>query len=156
MGLSENLQQESVERLARRQPVVGKASDPLKELVRRMREAKLGCAIIVDDDQKPIGMFTESMLREILLHKPGCLDETVDKHMSDRWPWVRITDPVEDVLEAMELKNVRFLCVVDEDDRLHSLTGQKSLTEYIAEHFPGQVMVQRAGTGPTMHEREGA
>lgn len=156
MGLSENLQQETVDRLALRKPVVGIATDTVEDLVQRMREAKLGCAVIVDDDRKPIGMLTESMLREILLHKPESLLETVAKHMSDRWPWVRLSDPVADVLEAMELKNVRFLCVVDEEDRLHSLTGQKCLMEYVADHFPSQVMVQRVGSVPTLHEREGA
>ena len=43
----------------------------------------------------------------------------------------------------------RFLCVLDEDGRTRvALTGQKGLSEYIADHFPQQVMVQRVGGKP--------
>jgi hypothetical protein len=45
--------------------------------------------------------------------------------------------------------------VVDEEGKVTALAGQKSLMEYVAEHFPGQVMVQRIGC-PPCSEREGA
>ena len=75
--------------------------------------------------------------------------------MAKQWPWVQTSDPIVDVLEAMLTKNVRFLCVVDEEGRVVGLTGQKGLMEYVAEHFPGQVMVQRVGCAPYLN-REGA
>lgn len=156
MGLSENLASETVRRMALREPVTGRAEQRVADLVRRMRDGKLGCAVIVDDDQKPVGMLTECMMRDLVLHKPAALDDPVEKHMADRWPWVTLDDPVADVLEAMELKNVRFLCVVDADGKLQGVTGQKGLMEYVADHFPSQVMVQRVGSVPTLHEREGA
>ncbi len=56
----------------------------------------------------------------------------------------------------MKIKNVRFLCVVDEDRRVVGLTGQKGLMEYVADHFPRQVMVQRIGCTPFLATREGA
>ena len=67
-----------------------------------------------------------------------------------------MTDPIADVLAALELKNVRFLAVLDEEGRLVGLTGQKGLMEYVADHFPGQVAVQRINCGPFPQEREGA
>ena len=66
------------------------------------------------------------------------------------------SDPIVSVLESLELKNIRFLAVVDEDGRLAGLTGQKGLMEYVADHFPGEVMVQRVGQTPFLHQREGA
>ncbi len=56
----------------------------------------------------------------------------------------------------MLLKNVRMLCVVDEQGRVVGLTGQRGLMEYVAEHFPGEVMVQRIGQPSYMSDREGA
>ena len=84
------------------------------------------------------------------------LDDPVSMHTADRFPWVSSTDPVAQVLESMQVKNVRFLCVVDEAGRVTGVTGQKGLMEYIAEHFPNQVMVQRIGREAQMHQREGA
>lgn len=156
MGLQENMQKEPVSRLAIREPVTADRETTVRQAIALMRERKLGCTIVIDPDGKPIGMFTESMLTDLLAENAAGIDEPVEKHMSEQWPWVRSTDPIVDVLEAMELKNTRFLCVVDEDDRLVGLTGQKGLMEYVAEHFPGQVMVQRIGGKPYSLDREGA
>ena len=110
---------------------------------------------MVDDDQKPIGIFTESMLTQLMAHGAAPLDDPVRLQMADRLPWVKKSDPIVDVLEAMQAKNIRFICVVDEGGRVAGLTGQKGLMEYIAEHFPRQVMTQRVGSPPPRN-REGA
>jgi predicted transcriptional regulator len=120
-----------------------------------MRSRELGCVFVVDADHKLIGMFTESMLTQQLAHGKALLDEPIKSHMSDHWPWVQMADPIADVLEAMNVNNTRFICVVDKDGRAAALTGQKGLMEYIADHFPSQVMVQRIGCSPTL-DREGA
>ncbi|NIP85141.1 MAG: CBS domain-containing protein [Planctomycetales bacterium] len=156
MGLQENMQQEPVSRLALRDPVTATAETPLREAIGRMRDQGLGCTVVVDEEGKPVGMFTESMLTQLLAQEAANMDDAVARHMAHQWPWVHVTDPIVHVLEAMELKNVRFLCVVDADGRLIGLTGQKGLMEYVADHFPGQVMVQRIGGKPYPQDREGA
>jgi len=156
MGLQDNLRQEPVRRLALRQPVMVTPASSLREAIVAMRERQLGCAVITNSEQKPIGMFTEGMLTKLLAAKSLCLDDPIERHMAGQWPWVRLSDPIIDVLRAMELKNIRFICVVDDEGRLAGLTGQKGLMEYIAEHYPGQVMVQRIGGKPYSQTREGA
>jgi predicted transcriptional regulator len=156
MGLMENMRNEHVARLALREPVKVAPETPIRDVIQRMRDAHLGCAIIIDGDNKPTGMFTESMLTQLLVHNREALNEPVSQHMATQWPWVMLSDPISHVLEAMQMKNVRFICVVDEQGRLAGLTGQKGLMEYVAEHFPEQVMVQRIGSTPYLQEREGA
>ncbi len=156
MGLQENFRNEQVRQLEMRDPVVVTADVTLREALTQMRERNVGCAIVVDEDRKPQGMFTESMLVEMLSHGPLSLDEPIEKYMADRCPWVRMDDPIADVLDAMQLKNIRMLCVVDEQNRVVGLTGQRGLMEYVAEHFPGEVTVQRVGQSPYLSDREGA
>ena len=156
MGIHENIQTELVSQLAIREPVTASRTTTTRDAIVRMREKKLGCVIVVDDDQKPIGIFTESMITQMIAKGGLILDAPVSDVMSQQCPWVKVTDPVGDVLEAMELKNIRFLAVVDDDGRITGLTGQKGLMEYVADHFPGQVMVQRVGIKPYMEQREGA
>ncbi len=155
MGLFENVKNERVSSLNLRDPVLVKPTDKLRDTVLEMRQQNLGCAILVDDDRKPVGMFTENMLTQIVANHPEAMDDPVDKHAANPWPQVKLSDPIGAVLDALELKNIRFLSVVDDDGCIAGLTGQKGLMEYVADHFP-QVTVQRVGQSPTMHTREGA
>jgi CBS domain-containing protein len=156
MGLQQNLQDEPVRKLSLRVPATAIAETTVRDAIMRMRERKLGCTVVVDDNDKPIGIFTESALTQLMIDPgPQVVDEPIAEHMS-QYAWVKLTDPITYVLEAMQLKNVRFLCVLDEDGRLAGLTGQKSLIEFVADHFPSQVMVQRIGGEPYTTKREGA
>ena len=154
MGLFENMKSEPVSKLNLRKPVTVSSDDKLRDVIKAMQAANLGCAIVVDDDQKPVGMFTESMLTQIVFD--DVLDDPISKHAADRWPQISLTDPIVSVLEAMEVKNIRLMSVIDEEGKVAGVAGQKGLMEYIADHFPGQVMVQRIGQKPYMQEREGA
>ncbi|MCA9069215.1 MAG: CBS domain-containing protein [Planctomycetaceae bacterium] len=156
MGLRENTQTEPVKTLNLRTPILVGKDATLRQCIEKMRDGKLGCVIVVDADQKPVGLFTEAMLRHLLLDSPVSLNDPIESRMATAYPWCRLTDPVETVLEAMELKNHRFVVVVDETGQIAGLTGQKGLMEYVAEQFPQEVMVQRVGTKPFPEQREGA
>lgn len=156
MGLQENLHSETVRELALREPVTVHPDTPVREVVEKMKARRLGCAIVVDAGHKPLGMFTESMLIERLSAGERELNTSVSDWMATQWPCVNEHDPIVDVLDAMRTRNVRFLCVVDDDGKLVGLTGQRGLLEYVADHFPSQVMVQRIGGTPHLRSREGA
>ncbi|MFC1757339.1 CBS domain-containing protein [Planctomycetota bacterium] len=156
MGLFENMTRDSVGDLNMREPVLVRPDETVRSVVKLLHDQRIGCAILVDDDKKPIGMFTESMLSQLVIKNPSAIDEPVGTHAAKRWPQVCITDKVASVLDALEVKNTRFLAVVDEEGRVCGLAGQKGLMEYVAEHFPNQVMVQRMGQKTQMQHREGA
>lgn len=156
MGLFENLKSETVRQMNLRDPVLVRPEDSVREVVKSLRDASLGCAIVVDTDNRPVGMFTESMLTQLVVSNPQALDDAIQTHAADRWAQLTLDDPIVAVLEALEVKNVRFLAVVDGSGRIAGLAGQKGLMEYVADHFPGQVMVQRVGQSPALHDREGA
>jgi CBS domain-containing protein len=156
MGLKENLQNEPVSRLALREPVVANAKATVREGILRMRERGLGCVIIADDDHRPLGIFTEGMLRRMLVSNPAAVEEPLGEHMNRAARWVRLTDPVIKVVQAMQNEKTRFVGVIDDEGRLAGLTGQKGLMEFVAEHFPQQVMVQRIGRPAYFAQREGA
>ena len=156
MGLFQNVHEERVRQLNLREPVVCHEDDTVRVAIETMRQHKLGCVFVADQDRRPQGMFTESMLKQMLVQDPNRLDDPIAKHMADQVPWVKLDDPISYVLNAMEEKNMRFLCVVDNQGRIAALTGQKGLMEYVAEHCPGEVLVQRIGGKPYTEEREGA
>lgn len=156
MGLFENMTRDSVRDLNLRDPVLVSAEQTIRDVAKALRSKGIGCAIVVDDEQKPTGMFTESMLSQLVVKNPSAVDEAVGDHAAKRWPQVCVTDHVASVLDALEVKNTRFLSVVDESGKAIGLAGQKGLMEYIADHFPNQVMVQRVGQKSQTDQREGA
>lgn len=156
MGLHANMSTEPVSRLKLRPALRVKPTSTLREAIDVMREGHLGCVIVADSKDRPAGIFTEAMLRNLMANGTPPLAEPVSSHMAESFAWVKETDSIETVLDGMEEKNVRFVVVVNKSGKIVGLTGQKGLMEYVAEHFPGEVMVQRLGTEPYPQQREGA
>jgi len=156
MGLQENMRAENVRSLSLRKPVTVSPDESLNQVVDAMKSHHLGCAIVVDDDGKPLGIFTESQLVQILAEETTDFSSPVSAAMESDWPSVRDNEPIVEVLNLMTARNLRFVIVVDSAGNLVGLTGQRGLLEYIADHFPDQVMVQRIGGTPHLQNREGA
>ncbi|MBD3676294.1 MAG: CBS domain-containing protein [Planctomycetaceae bacterium] len=156
MGLQENMRAEQVRTLSLREPVTVSPDEPLNQVVDAMKSHRLGCAIIVDADGKPIGIFTESQLIKLLADESTDFSAPVSSAMESNWPSARDDAPIVEVLNQMTSRNLRFVIVVDAEGNLVGLTGQRGLLEYIADHFPEQVMVQRIGGTPHLNTREGA
>jgi CBS domain-containing protein len=153
MGIRENIKSETVAELPLREAITVPPTMTVREAIDRMRGKRLGCVVVVNDDGKPQGTFTEEEIVKMLSEG---LDGMVGEHISPSWASVKISAPIASVLELMQTKNLRFVVVTDEDGKAIALTGQKGLMEYVAEHFPQQVMVQRVGVKPYSSQREGA
>ena len=156
MSLQQDLKQETVDQLHLREAIMMRPEQSVRDAVLAMRKAELGCVIIVDDRKKPVGIFTEAMLRIAINQNPKCIDDSLADHVATVFPWVATDDPIETVMDAMEVKNHRFVVVLDDTGKIVGLTGQKGLMEYIAEHFSEEVMVQRIGSEAYPAKREGA
>lgn len=156
MGLRENIVSEPVSSLPIREVLLVKRKTPVRETIRLMRERRLGCAIVVDSRNKPVGQVTERMVMRLLVERPAGLDETAEKIMESPVKLVPQDAPIGSMIRIMQKDAARYLCVVDEKGRAIGLTGQKGLMEYIAEYFPRQVKVQRLKSFMAWPEREGA
>ncbi len=155
MGLYENMLKEPVSRLNLRDAITGPPELSIRDAVQRMRAGRLGCIFAVDAEQRPVGMFTEAILRNMLATAPAGIDDSLADHMTRQFPRAETGEPILTVMEGMQAENHRFVCVVDDDGRVAGLTGQKGLMEYIADHFPEAVLTQCPGATP-LPEREGA
>ena len=156
MGLSSQLQQTVVKDTNIRPPVTIADSATVREAVKVMRSAGLGCVVVIDSDEKAVGMFTEGILRHGLNESPGILEESVKKRMVERLPWVSPTESMSVVLEAMEENNIRFLAILDKDRRVIGITGQKTLMEFVADTFPREILTQDPTSATISRQKEGA
>ncbi len=156
MALIDKLRTAPVKELHLRSALCVEPNQKISAVIEAMRQANLGCAIVVDGENKLVGMFTEGIVRDQIAANPGFIEDRVAEHMASTFPRVKLDDTVDLVLDAMHANNTRFLCVVDDDGCVRGLTGQKGLMEFIAEHYPRQVMVQYVGGPKLPDQREGA
>ncbi len=157
MGLREDIRYETVKDLPLRQVLTVPQDATVEQAMQLMRKSLLGCVFVVDEAERPLGKFTE---RELVKHLAACrpLDESISQCMVPLpdAAKVRLTDPIQTLLENMQKTRLRFICVVDEQGKVVALTGQKGLMEYLTEHFPRQIKVQIMSSKLYMNDREGA
>ena len=157
MGLKTNLLNETIKDLPLREAITVAEDTAVPVVLQRMREKRLGCVIIVDADGKPLGTFTERAMIDLMVRETAAWESMpVGKCLEKEWFSVPLTTPISHVMDLIREHAVRFVCVTDEAGRAVGLTGQKGLAEYIADHFPRQVMAQRLGGKLGQETREGA
>jgi CBS domain-containing protein len=156
MGLRQAILADPIKDLDLRELVQAKPDEPVRQVIARMRERKLGCAVILDAAGKPVGKFTERTLIKLLRKNPAGLDEPIQRHMLTNPDTMRMTDTIGEAIDLMQSKSIRFVIVLDEQGKAVALTGQKGVMEYIAEFFPRQVKVQEMDAKLSMQKREGA
>ena len=156
MGLQEAIRTEPVSKLPLRELTAVESTATIRQAIARMRQKRVGCVIVVDQEGKPMGKFTERLLTRLLLNDPHALDHPVGEHMVEAWGCVKLTGPILRVIQLMQRHDLRFVCVVDEAGRATALTGQRGVMEYIADHYPRQVLAHRVSSRPDLQAREGA
>ena len=155
MGLRENMLSEPVTELALREAITVSRTTTAREAIEKMRAKRLGCVVVVGEDEQPQGIFRENEVMALLARSPSSLDDPVEAHLAPDCARVKESDSISEALEAMRKKKLRFVVVCDDAGRATALTGQKGVLEYIAEHFPRHVLTQSPGAGMP-DEREGA
>jgi len=157
MGLVESVKTERVCDLPWREAAMLGEDASVASAIEQMRAKEIGCAFVVDEMGRPLGFFTERKVIEMLASGYEGLDDIpVSEHLDEAWFSVNQNAPLCDAVDAIQRRHARFLCVTDDEGRALGLTGQKGFAEYVAEHFPQQVMVQRIGGKPGLETREGA
>lgn len=156
MGLRQNILTDPVSELNLRKVITVKADATVREAAAQMREGRLGCVVVMSPEGKPLGIFTERKIIKLLLEGTEKLNDSVSDHLITTAGPMPDNAPIGDMVTKMQSDNLRFLAVENPKEKIVSISGQKGLMEYIAEHFPRQIKVQRMNSKMFMDEREGA
>jgi len=156
MGLSEDVLNDHVSELSLRRLVVAAPQTAVRDVCAMMRDARLGAAMILDDDGQPVGMFNEKLLIRMLHENTAALEEPVENHMTRNLRCVRETDTVAHLITVMQEHKLRWICVVDDTGRATALTGLRGAMEYIVDHFSRHVHTNPLRSRLSMEQREGA
>lgn len=155
MGLREDILKRPVGELPLRKLLAVRTTTTVQQAMRQMRDARLGCAVIVDDAGRPLGKFTERKLMRLLV-EGGSLGDPAQQYMFGGDDCVRSDQPIADMIRMMQTRHLRYIIVVDDQGKAVALTGQKGLMEFIADHFPRAVKVSPPAEKLHIDQREGA
>lgn len=103
------------------------------EVARRMKEAHTGCALVLDDEGKLVGIFTEhDVLRKLVGAGGVAQDVPVSQLMSGNPESLRESDSVAAALNKMAMGRYRHVPIA-RNDGSYSVASIKSVLKYIAQ-----------------------
>ena len=141
MELTRNLMVESVGRLDPARPQCVDATEPVATAVAVMRRERIGCLLVVEDEEL-VGIFTERDLLKKVLAGGRPLSAPLSEVMTANPVAVNQLDPIRTAVERMQAGGYRHLPVVDEGNRPVGVLSAKRIIRYLAEHFPATVYNQ--------------
>lgn len=113
--------------LAARQPVVCNPELPLQLAVRLLHEQRVGSVVIVDEGQRPLGIFTlRDLARTISAGGGEALAEPIATRMTPRPFHLPPTASAFDAVLAMTERHIAHICLV-EDGRLTGVLSERDL-----------------------------
>ncbi|BAN90623.1 CBS domain-containing protein [Aeropyrum camini] len=111
-------------------PLTVTPQTPVKEVVKMMYTQGKSAAVVVDQDNRPIGIFTERDVVRVVA-TGGSLDAPVEEYMTRNPAVVRDSESLTKALALMLERRVRHLPVVDHEGRLVGIITASSITEVL-------------------------
>ena len=110
------------------------------EAARIMKEYRVGC-VLVEGEGKLLGIFTE---RDILTKLVGTgydpAKVQVDEVMTRDPETLTSDDPIAFAMQRMSVGGFRHVPLVDPNGRPVGILSVKDIVDYLAEHFPREVL----------------
>ncbi|HEV8376496.1 MAG TPA: CBS domain-containing protein [Candidatus Polarisedimenticolia bacterium] len=111
----------------------------LEDTIQAMRQSTIGCALI-SEGHTLIGILTERDVLNKIVGSRVDLHSPVREFMTPSPGTLRPEDTLAQALRLMTEKGYRHIPLVDGDGNDAGIVCAKDLVEYIAEHFPAEVV----------------
>lgn len=154
MQMEESIKVVEVMALELAPPVVLDERCSLREVIRQLRDANSGCALLTRDDRLA-GIFTERDLVIRVLGAECDFDQPVAEWMTPDPDRVSPTDTIRKAVRLMWGGGFRNIPVVNDENRVVGCVRQKDIVNYLAEHFSAQVLNLPPDPEQIALEREG-
>jgi CBS domain-containing protein len=131
-GLVRSVMEDNLNRLDQMETLTVRPEEAAIEVARRMKEAQTGCALVLDDQGKLVGIFTEhDVLRKLIAasRNPGRVP--VSQLMTSNPEALRESDSVAAALNKMAMGRYRHVPIARSDGS-YSVASIKSVLKYIA------------------------
>jgi len=120
-------------------PLVLDAETPLREVIRQMREQRLGHALLTRDN-KLAGILTEHDVLHRVVGRECSLDQPASGLMQPDPVCVTENDPVRTAAFHMHEKGYRHIPVIDSHGHVVGCVRHKDIIRYLVEHLADHVL----------------
>lgn len=138
MDLREALEKETVADVGFQEPVAVQEQQTVRAAVDRMREEKVGCLLVLNEERLT-GIFTERDLLTRVLGKEGAFDVPIAEFMTAKPTVAHADEPIHRVLARMHAGGMRHVPVLDPEGRPVGTISVKSVVHFLADHHPKTV-----------------
>ncbi|PYQ10683.1 MAG: hypothetical protein DMH00_10330 [Acidobacteria bacterium] len=133
------LRKERIRALRLTEPARVGPDTSLAETIQAMRQAAIGCALVCDG-RRVIGILTERDVLNKIVGASVDLHRPVREFMTPQPGTLHREDTLAMAIHLMTEKGYRHVPLVDGDGHDAGVVCAKDIVEYIAEHFPAEVV----------------
>ena len=109
----------------------------VSDALKAMAAANNACVVVVDDNEKPVGMFSErDVLVRVVDDYQAVKDKPLTEMMSPEPVVVHTDESPARALNIMVTGGFRHVPVLDESDRVVGMVGARRVTAYLERFFP--------------------
>jgi CBS domain-containing protein len=131
-GVVRSVMQDDLSCLKQMETITARTHESALEVAWRMKEAQTGCVLVLDDQGKLSGIFTEhDVLCKLVSAAGDARDVPVSQLMSGNPEMLRETDSVAAALNKMAVGRYRHVPIARSDGS-YSVASIKSVLDYIA------------------------
>ena len=148
--------QQPIARLSPRTPLTVGLDATLADAVRIMRDARVGCVLVIDSGGYLVGIFTE---RDLLLRLDNPdLARSIRPYMTPDPEALQESDPIAFALNLMSVGGFRHVPLVDDLGRAVGVVSVKDVVNYLADVFSQNVLTVPPNPRQASHwqSRDGA
>ncbi|MBI2500190.1 MAG: CBS domain-containing protein [Deltaproteobacteria bacterium] len=152
--LGKVLKETKIQSLSLRKPLCVKGDVTIEKVISLMEQQRNGSALI-EEHEKPVGIFTEQDLLKRVIEPVLSLKTAVQDVMTPAPKTLKFDDSVADAIKVMREGGYRHIPLVDHHGKIQGILSVRELIRHLAEHFPHEVynlppdihQVQRAPDG---------
>lgn len=131
------------------QPAITVVGDTPLEEIYRLLEASPHGAVLVLEDTRVVGIFTERdvLYRTALEELDG--DTPISELMTSDPTTIEVTERLASAVRVMTERGYRHVPLVDAEERYLGLLGSRDVLGFIADHFPEALL----NLPPRLHQK---
>lgn len=145
-----------VSSLTLQDPLILQEETPVKDCIDQMQARKTGLVVVVDDQERMTGVFSEKDVLVKYLDTPLSGDAPIKEVMTSNALYRTPETTVSQALDFFGENQIRHLPVLDTERKVTGLLSIRVLTDYISEHLPESILNLPPKDGVVSQEAAGA
>jgi CBS domain-containing protein len=133
-ALESGLLKDRIEILKPRPPLTVSPETPVGDVLKRMVADRMGCAAVIDENRRLLGIFTErDALVRLNVDAARMAGKPVSSVMTTNPATLRARDKIAFALHRMNVGGFRHIPILDDEEKLVGVISIRGILQYLTE-----------------------